>query len=111
MVKDRIEACERLLEVNTEIPQLKVKGDRSKSVLSEACRLAKSLQSLETEEEWNCEKKWELMSHVWVEMLCYAACHCPWNGHAKELTNGGELLTHVWFLMAHFGITEHVCQD
>ena len=111
-VKDRIQACKRLvLQVNLEIPPLKVKGDRSKSVLSEACRLAKSLQSLETEEEWNCEKKWEMMSHVWVEMLCYAACHCPWNGHAKELTNGGELLTHVCLLMAHFGITEHVYLD
>ena len=111
-VKDRIQACKRLvLQVNLEIPPLKVKGDRSKSVLSEACRLAKSLQSLETEEEWNCEKKWEMMSHVWVEMLCYAACHCPRNEHAKELTQGGELLTHVWLLMAHFGITEHVYQD
>ncbi|RVW91861.1 hypothetical protein CK203_030185 [Vitis vinifera] len=106
-VKDRIQACKRLFLQ----PPLKVKGDRSKSVLSDACRLAKSLQSLETEEEWNCEKKWELMSHVWVEMLCYAAFHCPRNEHAKELTQGGELLTHVWLLMAHFGITEHVYQD
>ncbi|KAL6342638.1 hypothetical protein AAG906_012502 [Vitis piasezkii] len=106
-VKDRIQACKRLFLQ----PPLKVKGDRSKSVLSDACRLAKSLQSLETEEEWNCEKKWEMMSHVWVEMLCYAACHCPRNRHAEELTNGGELLTHVWLLMAHFGITEHVYLD
>nr|CAN83022.1 hypothetical protein VITISV_036395 [Vitis vinifera] len=112
-VKDRnIQSCKRfLLQVNTEIPPLKAKGDGSKSVLLDACRLAKSLQSLESEKEWNNEKKWEMMSHVWVEMLCYAACHCPRNEHAKELTQGGELLTHVWLLMAHFGITEHVCQD
>ncbi|XP_034684987.1 uncharacterized protein LOC117913958 [Vitis riparia] len=111
-VKDRIQACERLLlQVNTEIPPLKVKGERSKSVLSDACRLAKSLQSLEKKEEWNCEKKWEMMSRVWVEMLCYASCHCPPNRHAEELKNGGELLTHVWLLMAHFGITEHVYLD
>ncbi|RVW35766.1 hypothetical protein CK203_082547 [Vitis vinifera] len=45
--------------------------------------------------------------HVWVEMLCYAACHCPRNHHAEKLRLGGELLTHVWLLMAHFGITEH----
>ena len=111
-VKDRnIQSCKRfLLQVNTEIPPLKAKGDGSKSVLLDACRLAKSLQSLESE-KWNNEKKWEMMSHVWVEMLCYAACHCPRNEHAKELTQGGELLTHVWLLMAHFGITEHVCQD
>ncbi|RVW92004.1 hypothetical protein CK203_030193 [Vitis vinifera] len=106
-VKDRIQACKRLFLQ----PPLKVKGDRSKSVLSDACRLAESLQSLEKEEEWNCEKKWEMMSRVWVEMLCYAACHCPQNRHAEELKNGGELLTHVWLLMAHFGITEHVYLD
>ena len=106
-VKDGIQACEKLLQVNTEILPLKVKGDRSKSVLFDACRLAKSMQSLEAEEEWECEKKWEMMGHVWVEMLCYAACQCRWNHHANELRRGGELLTHVWLLMAHFGITEH----
>ncbi|GMY34756.1 hypothetical protein FCV25MIE_29998 [Fagus crenata] len=89
-----------LLEVSTEIPPSKVKGDRSKSVLFEGCRLAKSLRCLEI------EKKWELISHVWVEMLCYAASKCRWNHHAQQLTRGGELLTHVWLLMAHLGITE-----
>uniref|UniRef100_A0A7N2LMQ4 Uncharacterized protein n=1 Tax=Quercus lobata TaxID=97700 RepID=A0A7N2LMQ4_QUELO len=89
-----------LLEVSTEVPPSKVKGDRSKSVLFEGCRLAKSLQCLEI------EKKWELVSHVWVEMLCYAANKCRWNHHAQQLTLGGELITHVWLLLAHFGITE-----
>ena len=116
-IKDRIQACEKLLQVNTEMPQRKVKGDKKrkvrgdkkrKSVLFNACWLAKSLQSLETEEEWKCEKKWEMMSHVWIEMLCHAACQCPSNHHAEGLTQGGELLTHVWLLMAHFGITEHI---
>ena len=77
-----------LLEVSTEVPPSKVKGDRSKSVLFEGCRLAKSLQCLEI------EKKWELVSHVWVEMLCYAANKCRWNHHAQQL------------LLAHCGITE-----
>lgn len=89
-----------LLEVSTEIPPSKVKGDRSKSVLFEGCRLAKSLQCLEV------EKKWELVSDVWVEMLCYAASKCRWNHHAQQLPRGGELVTHVWLLMAHLGITE-----
>ena len=89
-----------LLEVSTEVPPSKVKGDRSKSVLFEGCRLAKSLQCLEI------EKKWEWVSHVWVEMLCYAANKCRWNHHALQLTLGGELITHVWLLLAHFGITE-----
>ena len=37
-----------------------------------------------------------LVSNVWVEILC----------HAQQLGRGGELLTHVWLLMAHLGITE-----
>lgn len=106
-ITSRSQACTTLLQVNTEILPLEVKGDRSKSVLFDACRLAKCLQSLETEDQWQCEQKWEMMSHVWVEMLSHAAGQCQWNHHAKQLGQGGELLTHVWLLMAHFGITEH----
>ncbi|KAL5579558.1 hypothetical protein UlMin_012000 [Ulmus minor] len=95
------EACTTLLAVSTEIPPSKVKGDRCKSVLFDACRLAKALQNLEMK-----EKKWEMISHVWVEMLCYGAVQCQRNHHAQQLRKGGELLTHVWLLMAHLGITE-----
>lgn len=105
-IKDAKGACSMLMKVCTEVHPSQVKGDRSKSVLFEACVLAKNLQSLETERNWNNEKKWELMSHVWVEMLCYAANHCRWSNHAQQLRRGGELLTHVWLLMAHLGITE-----
>ncbi|PON88924.1 hypothetical protein TorRG33x02_153070 [Trema orientale] len=93
-----------LLEVSTEIPPSQVKGDRSKSVLFDACRLAKDLQSLET--DWSREKKWEVISHVWVEILSYAASQCQSNQHSQQLRRGGELLTHVWLLMAHLGITK-----
>lgn len=99
-------ACKALLKVSTEIPTSQVKGDRSKSVLFEACRLAKALQALETEPNWDKQMKWELISHVWVEILSYAACQCQRNQHAQQLRRGGELLTHVWLLMAHLGITE-----
>ncbi|RVW88609.1 hypothetical protein CK203_032965 [Vitis vinifera] len=78
-ITSRSQACTTLLQVNTEILPLEVKGDRSKSVLFDACRLAKCLQSLETEEQWQCEQKWEMMSHVWVEMLSHAAGQCQWN--------------------------------
>ncbi|PON88920.1 hypothetical protein TorRG33x02_153030 [Trema orientale] len=95
-----------LRRVSTEIPPSEVKGDRSKSVLFDACGLAKALQSLETEHNWNREKKWELISHVWLEILSYAASQCQRNQHAQQLRRGGELLTHVWLLMAHLGITK-----
>ena len=84
-----------------------MKGDKSKHVLFVACRLAKSLQLLGTCEKWSPEQKWHMICDVWVEMLCYAASQCRWNHHAKQLRQGGELLTHVWLLMAHFGISEH----
>ncbi|KAK4419749.1 hypothetical protein Salat_2387800 [Sesamum alatum] len=92
-------ACEKLLQVNTEVPPIKVKGDRSKSVLFDACKMAKSLLARK-------EDRWEIMSKVWVEMLAHAATHCGGSHHARQLRKGGELLTHVWLLMAHLGITE-----
>ena len=99
-------ACKLLLKVSTEIPPSEVKGDRSKSVLFDACVLAEDLRSLEDQPNWGREKVWELVSHVWVEMLSYAASQCQINQHTQQLSRGGELLTHVWLLMAHLGITE-----
>ncbi|KAK9924119.1 hypothetical protein M0R45_032506 [Rubus argutus] len=93
------EACKRLLDVNTDVEPVNVKGDRSKSVLFDACILAKELQKLK-------ENKWDLISEVWVELLSFAAGHCRSNDHAQLLCKGGELITFVWLLMAHFGIGE-----
>ncbi|XP_068303805.1 uncharacterized protein [Pyrus communis] len=106
-ITDAKKACTMLLKVSTDILPSKVKGDRSKSVLFDACRLAKDLQSLESKGHWeNNEKKWEFISHVWVEMLAFAANQCRWSDHAQQLRRGGELLTHIWLLMAHLGLTE-----
>jgi hypothetical protein len=86
-----------ILAVNTDVKPVDLKGDRSKSVLFDACILAKELRKLEGQ-------TWKLMSEVWVELLCYAASHCRANTHAALLSKGGELITFVWLLMAHFGI-------
>jgi hypothetical protein len=51
------------------------------------------------------EKRWEMIHEVWVEMVAYAAAHCPWKEHTKELRRGGELLTHVSLLMLHLGLS------
>ncbi|CDP10893.1 unnamed protein product [Coffea canephora] len=51
-------ACEKLLNVNALVKAIEVKGDRSKSILFDACRLAKDLKKL------NDKKRWEIMSKV-----------------------------------------------
>jgi hypothetical protein len=101
-IKDEKCCAAKLMDVDTSIaePRL-VKGDRSKSVLFQACKLAKQLKELDDVTE---EKRWRIISSVWVEMLCYAAGKCSGKSHARPLSEGGELLTVVWLLMAHFGV-------
>ncbi|CAL5331146.1 unnamed protein product [Camellia sinensis] len=52
------------------------------------------------------DDKWEIMSNIWVEMLCYAASCCSVNHHVQELRHGGQFLTHVWLLLKHLGATK-----
>jgi len=80
--------------------------EEEKSALLDGCRLAMSLQSLETQDGWSNDKKWEMISELWVEMLMYAASHSGWKEHADALARGGELLTHVCLLMAHLGLSK-----
>ena len=65
-----------------------------------AFMLAKELKLLPSKE------KWLLISKLWVELLSYAATHIRSSAHAEQLSKGGELITVVWFLMAHFGLGE-----
>ncbi|KAF7012692.1 hypothetical protein CFC21_026854 [Triticum aestivum] len=37
----------------------------------------------------------KMIAQVWLEMLCYAGYRCSGYSHAKQLSNGGELLTVV----------------
>ncbi|KAJ6869373.1 hypothetical protein NC651_034195 [Populus alba x Populus x berolinensis] len=71
-----------------------------KSVLNGVERLANQLLQLEP------EKRWAMINEVWIEMLVYAAVHCPWKEHTQQLRRGGELLTHVCFFMLHLGLSE-----
>ncbi|KAK9724099.1 hypothetical protein RND81_05G048100 [Saponaria officinalis] len=92
--------CQRMMSVLiTDVRPKDVKGTRSKSVLFEACRLAYRLLNLPKE-----VNRWEVMSRVWVELLCYAACHCRPTNHVQQLSRGGELITVVWLLMTHLGL-------
>ncbi|KAI9162496.1 hypothetical protein LWI28_027924 [Acer negundo] len=52
----KIEACKALLQVKFGDKQDHIKGDKSQSVLFYGYRLAKQLQDLETQIDWNREK-------------------------------------------------------
>ncbi|KAF8377024.1 hypothetical protein HHK36_030396 [Tetracentron sinense] len=103
---DKTQACTMSLQVNTDLDRIIglncLKKNITKHVLYDGIGLAKSLQLLET------EKKWEMMRDVWLEMLYFAAIKCRGKYHAQQLGRGGQLLTHVCILMAHFCITEHI---
>ncbi|KAI3676685.1 hypothetical protein L1987_86298 [Smallanthus sonchifolius] len=94
-------ACMDILHVSTAVEPVTIKGDRSKSLLFDGCILAKELMKIEREDKLD---KWEIISKVWVELLCYAASHARANMQAAEVSKGGELITIVWLLMAHFGL-------
>ncbi|TXG68350.1 hypothetical protein EZV62_003285 [Acer yangbiense] len=103
---EKTEACNKLRGVKFGDEQEHIKGDKNQSVLFYRCRLAKQLQDLQTQDGWNRERKWKMISEVWVEMLTYAANKCRWKEHGQQLRRGGELLTHVRLLMAHLGLSE-----
>ncbi|XP_031262160.1 uncharacterized protein LOC116120347 [Pistacia vera] len=94
-------AWNMLLGVKTHVKPIKVKGDRCKSVLFDACSVASVINGISEE-----KVKWEMVRDVWLEMLTYAASEGRGSEHGSHLRRGGELLTHVWLLMANFGISE-----
>ncbi|WOG89895.1 hypothetical protein DCAR_0209135 [Daucus carota subsp. sativus] len=101
-------ACESILNVETVVKPVTLKGDESKSVLFDAAILAKELKALPRRNNRHQIEvdKWFIMSKVWVEMLSYAARGIRADTHAQQLSRGGDLITIVWLLMAHFGLGE-----
>lgn len=78
------------------------------SQLFKGCVFGKKLQSLVSENRWDPEEKWEFISEVWMDMMTYAAGYCSLQQHADQLRRGGELLTLVSLLMAHFGLCTQI---
>ncbi|KAF8011374.1 hypothetical protein BT93_J1854 [Corymbia citriodora subsp. variegata] len=71
-----------------------------KSVLDRGCQVAQYLQYVPR--GW----RWSAIREVWVEMLMYGAKKCKARDHAQHMRGGSELITHVWLLMAHYGLTD-----
>ncbi|KAI6668907.1 hypothetical protein NL676_003792 [Syzygium grande] len=95
-------ACKRLLSVDPVVRSPSAKKERITSVLHDALILARVLRDIEK------EKRWKIMSEVWVELLGYAAIHCRPYNYAQQLSKGGELVTLVWLLMAQLGFYRHL---
>ncbi|XP_017234193.1 uncharacterized protein LOC108208202 [Daucus carota subsp. sativus] len=89
-------ACETILSIDREVEPGSIQLDTD--IFTNASVLAKQLQLLPS------ETKWLMISKLWVELLSYAATHIRSSAHAKQLSRGGELITVVWLLMAHFGL-------
>ncbi|KAF8011174.1 hypothetical protein BT93_J1712 [Corymbia citriodora subsp. variegata] len=103
--RDLCEVCHLLLQVGTQLPAEKIRGGKSRSVLFDACLLASQLNELKPKD---FGRKWKLIGKVWAKFLIYAACQCKGYEHSESLSRGGELISHVWLLMAHLGIAELV---
>ncbi|KAJ4717790.1 DUF594 family protein [Melia azedarach] len=58
-------------------------------------------------EERPIAEKWNKLGCTWLEIVAYTASKCKGSQHGQQLRHGGEFLTHVWLLMAHFGLTDH----
>ncbi|XP_058185870.1 uncharacterized protein LOC131303096 [Rhododendron vialii] len=84
-------------------------GDMSNSVIFDGCKLAPQLGKYEQEQgkEDVQERIWNVIVFFWMEILGYAASQCKGRQHAQRLRRGEEYLTHLWLLMAHFGLTDH----
>ncbi|XP_047058387.1 uncharacterized protein LOC124665034 [Lolium rigidum] len=71
----------------------------SNTTFDNACRLGVKLitKELETPDA----NMMELISQVWVELLCYSAYQCVSDSHARQLSNGGEFTTVVALLLEY----------
>ncbi|GJN38374.1 hypothetical protein PR202_gb27410 [Eleusine coracana subsp. coracana] len=73
---------------------------RYKKTMNSETQLGEKLISREQE----CPPPFDMLkmiSQVWVVMLCYAAHRCSAYSHAKQLSNGGELITISALLVEH----------
>lgn len=99
---EQLNACMKIFAIPEEVWQRNAKGDLRKSLLLYSFMLAKEVMT--TEEEDKTLNKWVVISKVWVELLCYGAIHSQGKVQAAQVSSGGELITIVWLLMAHFGL-------
>ncbi|KAH7866442.1 hypothetical protein Vadar_020538 [Vaccinium darrowii] len=78
-------ACQHFLEIDEDI------RDMLKPGIVNMCKHLQSKQKVE---------RWEMLKSTWVKMLCNTAIKCHRYEHLRQLTQGGEFLTFLWFFIA-----------
>jgi hypothetical protein len=94
--RSRDNICGKLNEVPADPPSV------HRYILAEGKRLGEILHSSMPA----AVSKWELLAELWVELLLSVAPSDNVNGHVQKLADGGELITHLWALLAHAGVVE-----
>ncbi|KAM7519627.1 hypothetical protein LguiB_018589 [Lonicera macranthoides] len=51
------------------------------------------------------DKKWEIITQVWAEMLCHGAVNCKYDSHIRQLMQGGDFISQVWIFLLLHGLT------
>ncbi|XBI60758.1 hypothetical protein VPH35_041643 [Triticum aestivum] len=77
----------------------KVQHIRDNETLAAACELARELSVAKLGQPTDVLK---MLAEVWTEMLCYTGYRCSGYSHAKQLSNGGELLTVAALVVEYF---------
>ncbi|KAH1122866.1 hypothetical protein J1N35_006026 [Gossypium stocksii] len=82
--------------------------DPEPNVLVRGQKVALQLLGLSDQFRYDYDSIWEIVSDIWMNMLIHAAKYCSWKEHALALRQGGELLTYVSLLLAHFGLSHYI---
>ncbi|KAK0598174.1 hypothetical protein LWI29_032265 [Acer saccharum] len=90
----KADACKRLCKSFTD-------GNFMERLLKEAMKLALEMNAQHRDD------RWMTIENSWLEMLGYAARRSKVDEHAQMLRRSGEFLTHVWLLLAHFGLNSN----
>lgn len=75
-------------------------GYLGEAVLQNASSLVRTLLDMNL----GLTHKMVIIGRVWMEMLCYTATNASGDFHARQLSNGGEFVTHVLLLTQYFSV-------